>query len=204
MIHDMESASLPRREYQMKARAEAAAATGNRILEAAIELFSTRPYEDVGLEDIAEAADVSVRTVLRRFGSKDELFVESSERSGLRMRSQRSAVPVGDLRGTIRNLFDHYEEWGDQRLLFLAQEHRVAQIRRNVRVGRRVHRDWVEQAFGPFLAKRRGQRRERHVMALLAATDVYAWKLLRRDWGLSREEAERTLEEMIKPMLGGK
>jgi AcrR family transcriptional regulator len=195
---------VPRRPYRMKTRAAAAAATADRILEAAIELFSTRPYEEVGLEDVAAQAEVSVRTVLRRFGSKEGLFAEAHEAAGDRMRAQRSEVPAGDLRGAIRNLFDHYEMWGEQRLLFLAQEHRVLEIARDIRAGRGVHREWVERAFGPFLANRRGQRRERCVMALLAATDVYVWKLLRRDWGLSREEAERVVQEMVEPMLGGK
>ena len=188
----------------MKARAEAAAATGDRIIEAAIELFSTRPYEEVGLEEVAAAADVSVRTVLRRFGTKEGLFAESNTRAGRAILAQRAEAPVGDVKGAIRNLFDHYEEWGDQRLLFLAQEHRVPDIRQNIRAGRAAHRDSVERAFGPLLPKRHGPRRERQVMALIAATDVYTWKLLRRDWGLPRDEAERTMAQMVEGVLGDK
>lgn len=199
MLDDMEIGT--RRPYRMQARAEAAAATGDRIIEAAIELFGTRFYDDVGLEDVSARAGVSVRTVLRRFGSKDGLFDAAVEQGRMRVSAQRGDVPVGDVKGTIRNLFDHYEEWGDSSLLLLAQEQRVPRIRQSIRTARAIHREWVEHAFEPFLAKRRSQRRERQVMALIAATDVYIWKLLRRDWGLSREEAERTLERMVMPML---
>jgi AcrR family transcriptional regulator len=202
MLSDMESRSA--RPYRMRARAAAAAETGDRIVEAATELFSTRSYEQVGLEDVAAAADVSVRTVLRRYGTKDALFAESNARTADAIIAQRAAVPLGDVRGAVRNVLDHYEEWGDQRLLFLAQEHRVPEIRRNIRGGRAQHRDWVERAFGPLLPQRRGARRERQVMALIAATDVYTWKLLRRDWGLDREEAERTIEQMVSAVLGRK
>ena len=186
----------------MTARAEAAAATADRILDAANELFATRLYDEVGLDDVAERAGVSVRTVLRRFGSKEALFADAIARAGAAVLAQRGEVAVGDVAATIRNVFDHYEEWADQRLLFLAQEQRVPQIRQNLRAGRAAHRSWVEHAFAPFLPPR-GVRRERQVMALVAATDVYTWKLLRRDWGLSREEAERTLRHMIEPMIGG-
>jgi hypothetical protein len=38
---------------------------------------------------------------------------------------------------------------------------------------------------------------------LVAITDVYTWKLLRRDLGLSRAETERTLSELIMALEGG-
>ena len=185
----------------MQARAEAAAATGDRIVESAIQLFTGNAFEDVGLDDVAAAAGVSVRTVLRRFGTKEALFAEADRRSAEAIIEQRGDAPVGDVKGAIRNVLDHYEDWGDQRLMFLAQEHRVKEIRRNVRGGRALHREWVERVFEPLLPKRRGQRRERQVMALVTATDVYTWKLLRRDWGLARNETERTIEQMVKGVL---
>jgi len=54
----------------MVARAEAAAATEERIRSAALALFMARDYSDVTLEDIAARAKVAMPTVLRRFGSK--------------------------------------------------------------------------------------------------------------------------------------
>ncbi|MFL5885485.1 MAG: helix-turn-helix domain-containing protein, partial [Thermoleophilaceae bacterium] len=63
-----------KRPYRMTARAEAAAATGERILEAAAELFHARPFDEVTLEDVARRAGVSSQTVIRRYGSKEGLF----------------------------------------------------------------------------------------------------------------------------------
>lgn len=48
--------------------------TRERILEAAIEHFSRRSYEETGLRDIAAAARVDVAYVHRCFGSKKRLF----------------------------------------------------------------------------------------------------------------------------------
>ena len=45
--------------------------------------------------------------------------------------------------------------------------------------------------------------RKRAVHALHAATDVYVWKLLRRDLGLSRTETEKTMADLVVGVLKG-
>src|SRR5262245_47969573 len=61
------------RVYRMTARADAAAETGRRILDAAYELFLQLEYEDLTLQRVAERAGVTMQTVIRRFRSKDGL-----------------------------------------------------------------------------------------------------------------------------------
>ena len=51
--------------------------TRERILEAAIEHFSRRSYEETGLREIASAAQVDVAYVHRCFGSKKRLFADA-------------------------------------------------------------------------------------------------------------------------------
>ena len=51
--------------------------TRERILEAAIEHFSRRSYEETGLREIAAAAGVDVAYVHRTFGSKKRLFADA-------------------------------------------------------------------------------------------------------------------------------
>jgi AcrR family transcriptional regulator len=57
----------------MRARADAAAATADRIIAAARVRLRREPYDELTLEVVAADAGVTVRTVLRRFGSKDGL-----------------------------------------------------------------------------------------------------------------------------------
>ncbi|WP_018581412.1 TetR/AcrR family transcriptional regulator [Corynebacterium pilosum] len=52
-------------------------ATKQRILECSRELFSQESYAKVSLKDIAVAADVSVALIVKHFGSKGALFVET-------------------------------------------------------------------------------------------------------------------------------
>src|SRR5690348_4813494 len=107
----MKSSARPRRAYELRARAESAAATAQRILDAAIARFATEPYEDVSLDAIAADAGVSVRTVIRRYGSKDELFVAADRLALQRMGEQRDRVAPGNARAAVRTVVEHYEEW---------------------------------------------------------------------------------------------
>jgi hypothetical protein len=53
-----------------------------------------------------------------------------------------------------------------------------------------------------MLADLSGPKRRRRLTGLVAITDVYTWKLLRLDLGLSRAETERTLTELIGALKG--
>ena len=186
-----------KRAYRMGARAEAAAETGRRILRATMELYTERFYDQVSLEDVAERAGVTVQTVLRRFGSKEELISAAAQEARKRVRSQRDRAPVGDVAGAVKVLMEAYEEHGDRYLRLLAQEERVPAFRSITDTGRAHHYGWVERVFAPLLAERTGPQRERLLAQLIAICDLYFWKLLRRDLGLSPEQTELAVIEAI-------
>ena len=83
MNSDVERA---KRRYRMTARADAAAATRDRILDAAVAVFWERPLVDISLEEVARRAGVSLPTVIRRFGDKAGLFAAAGEREYERIR----------------------------------------------------------------------------------------------------------------------
>lgn len=189
-------ASDAKRAYRMTARAEATAQTRRRILEATIDLFTTTDAQDITLEAIARAAGVTVPTVLRHFGSKEQLLEATERHARESVIGQRYAATPGDVAGAVENLMEHYELWGDRVLRLLAREGQVPAIRAVTNYGRGVHREWVERTFAPLLP-RDGPARARRVAQLVAVCDVYVWKVLRRDLGLSREETAQALLEII-------
>src|SRR5271156_5946286 len=193
----MSTASSPRRTYRMSARAEAAAATGERLLAAAWEHFGTRAYEEVRLREIAADAGVTEQTLLARFHSKNELLTAAYRWWGMRETERRDAAPVDRLPDAVANVFDHYEAHGTAILRMLSQEDRIPAIRTLTDRGRDYHRDWVSRVFQPLLAGLRRASRERRLTALVIATDVLVWKLLRLDMQVSRPQAEQTVLEMI-------
>jgi AcrR family transcriptional regulator len=189
-----------RRPYRMRARAAAAAATGERILDSASELFWEHPSDEVALDEVARRADVSVRTVIRRFGGKRDLLAAAWQRGAERVRHQRDQAPVGDVPGAVRTLVDHYEELGERVVMLLAEERRKPELRPMVEAGRREHAAWCARVFAPALARAHGVARERRLAQLVAVCDVYTWKLLRLDRGLSRRQTERALVELLEPI----
>jgi AcrR family transcriptional regulator len=195
--------AAPQRPYQMVARAANAAATGERILDATVAIFWEGPSLQFSLHDIATRAGVTVQTVIRRFGGKDGVIVAAIERETAKVAATRDPARVNNPTEAVRQLVDHYEALGDRVIQMLAEEVRTPALRQVTESGRRLHRDWCERVFEDALAHLDGQTRQRRLAQLVAVCDVYTWKLLRRDAGLSRRQTELALLELLEPLLEG-
>jgi AcrR family transcriptional regulator len=182
----------------MSTRAQATAATGERLLAAAWHHFTTRPYEEVLLREIATEAEVTAQTLHARFGSKEDLLVATYTWFGRQEISDRPAAPAGDVPEAIALLFDRYEAHGQAILRMLSQEERIPAIHRMTEAGRAYHRYWAETTFTPLLRGLRGDKRKRRLTAIVVATDLLVWKLLRRDMKLPRGKAEQVMAEMVQ------
>jgi AcrR family transcriptional regulator len=186
------------RPYTMTTRARAVAETRDRIIEACVALHGERPVNEIGLEDIADRAEVSVQTVLRHFGSRSGLEEASFERAQRAVADERR-TPVGDVTAALRVIVDHYERRGEQALLMLAQEGHQPLMARITEQGKAMHRTWVKDVFAPQIAA--ADDGEELTDLLVVATDVYTWKLLRRDRGLGRDRTERRMRHLVERLL---
>ncbi|HEY3864721.1 MAG TPA: helix-turn-helix domain-containing protein [Solirubrobacteraceae bacterium] len=184
----------------MSARADAASATAERLLAAAWRHFATRPYEHVRLREIAAEAGVTVQTLHLRFHSKDELLSAAYAWFGRQEIASRPPAPAADVPEALTMLFDRYEEHGQAVLRMLSQEERIPAIKRMTDAGRAYHRYWVQTTFDPQLEGLSGERYERRLATILLATDLLAWKLLRQDMQLDRENSEQIIAEMIQSL----
>lgn len=193
--------SSPKRQYRMRARARSTEATRDAILDAVEVAFEELFYDEITLTEIAKRAGVSVQTVLRHFESKEGLFMASMLHVGGKMAQDRNLVPGGDVEGIVDDLVDHYENYGNRLLRMLAQEEREPALRQLADLGRIFHLEWCKQAFAPGLAGLRGGKRERRLAQFVTCTDIYTWKLLRRDRGLSPKETKLAMRELIEPLM---
>jgi AcrR family transcriptional regulator len=189
-----------RRAYRMTNRAEAANATAERILDAMTELFWERPTDQVVLKDVADRAGVTVQTVLRKFAGKEALLAAAADREMSRTEAER-AVPSGDLDAAVQVLMEHYEQVGARVLRLLAEEQSSPTLAEYTRRGRALHRAWCGAVFVETLEPLSGVARERRLAQLVAVCDVYTWKLLRLDSGLSRRQTQIALHELLGPLL---
>ncbi|HTY93955.1 MAG TPA: TetR/AcrR family transcriptional regulator [Steroidobacteraceae bacterium] len=189
------------RQYRQVARAESSAATAQRIVEAFAECALTQWLEDVTLAQVAALAGVTVRSVIRRFGGKEGLIAAFIEHLGPRIRVEFTGQP-GNIEDAVERLVTIYERYGDGTIRNLAQESRVPALRPLLEFGRREHRQITSIQFAPWLDHLDDEERERALNALVIATDVYTWKLLRRDMGRSKSEVTEQLKRLIRAVLG--
>ena len=192
------------RVYRMHARAAAAEEATERILDAAERLYWQNPARPVTLAAVASKADVSVHSIIRRFGGQEGLFEAAANRTVGRVIAQRNDVDPADLASVVGALVEHYERFGDRALQLIASEQRSPNVKKMADRGRELHVDWCERMFAGALAARRGAGRKRLLAQLVAICDVYTWLLLRRQRGLSRQETERALAEMLAPLVNGR
>jgi AcrR family transcriptional regulator len=182
----------------MAARAQATAATRERLLAAAWRHFATRPYEEVLLREIAAEAAVTAQTLHLHFGAKDQLLIDAYRWFGKQEISERPPTPTSDIQEAIRLLFDRYEKHGSAILRMLSQAERIPAIHRMTDAGRAYHSHWCGETFKPLLSGLSGQAREDRLAKILLATDLLAWRVLRLDLKLPRERAERVVADIVR------
>jgi AcrR family transcriptional regulator len=190
---------MKKRAYEMRSRGVATAITHDKIINAAIDTFMAERSFAIALGPVAERAGVTVKTVLRHFGNRDALIEAAWSRLYRDVMAERAALP-GDREGALSVLIAHYERRGDMILGVLAEEDQDPRARRMCDTGRIDHRQWMEEVFGAGLPER-GDERCRLVDALVVATDVYSWKLLRVDRGLSVDEVRDRMRLMTEAFL---
>ncbi|MCA3011714.1 MAG: TetR/AcrR family transcriptional regulator [Myxococcaceae bacterium] len=190
----------PRRTYQQVARAHSTQETEHRVVEAATQLFAERFYDDVHLEDVARLAGVTVKTIQRRFGGKEGLARAFLVAAGKHNAALRDRVPAGDPEVAVDFILGMYEPLGDTLMRTLALDGRVPVVTEMAETGRALHWGWLQRVFGPLLSAEQAARQDQ-LAALLIATDVYTWKLLRRDRGLSPARTRAVLLQFVTDAL---
>jgi AcrR family transcriptional regulator len=190
------------RTYRQTRRADTTERTRATILAAAQELFRADPQLDPSLDAVAARAGVSTRTVIRQFGSKQELL-EAAIGVGIEETAATREAEPGDVEGAVRRIVAHYEAMGDEVMRWLALAERLPLVRRVTERGAESHLEWVEAVFAPDLEglPRTGHRARR--AALATATDVYTWHLLRRREGLGRDATRAAMLAFVEAARGG-
>jgi AcrR family transcriptional regulator len=189
------------RPYRMTTRAATAAETAEKIVEATKRLFAENVIAEITLADIAKRSGVTVQTILRRFGDKDGVFAEAISRFGAEILSQRGQAISNDLDDLLTNLVEHYETHGRLVLKMLAEELTTPVIQPTLASGRRYHRRWCETVFVATLEPLAGGDKDRRRAQLIAICDVQMWEVLRIRQGLSRQQTQAALHEMLEPFI---
>ncbi|MBW6400263.1 TetR/AcrR family transcriptional regulator [Roseomonas sp. HJA6] len=198
------SAETQSRPYRQVARAAATEETRRRIVTAFAEALAQRWLDEITLDELATAAGTTRQTVIRLFGGKEGLLdaVVDWMREGVVIR--RTLMPGPTAIAVARAVGADYETSGDMLIRLLAQEGRHPGLFTLLDLGRRHHRTWIGEVLAGPIASHPPAEREALTDRLIVATDVYSWKLLRRDAGRSRIETEAAIAALIAAILAAR
>lgn len=195
--------SMPRpRAYDMTRRGDAADGTRRRIAEAALALLKERDYDEVSLNEIARAAGVSHQTVLNHCRNKAGVLLAAGERFSEEIRDLEADVVPDDVASVVDVTCRRYEVLGDANARWAAMSTRAPEVAEGLARGRLSFQAWLEEVLGGLLPSAdQPEERRRVLLGLHAALDVFTWKLLRRDLGLSIEQTEAQLTDLVLGVL---
>lgn len=186
----------------MTTRAEATERTGERIIDAMLSWYAEVPYDRIRLEDVAADAEVTVQTVIRRFGSKHGLLAATVEREFIRLTHDRTAALGETPQNTLHSLVRYYEDHGALILKLYAEAHQAPGVPELAARGRSYHVSWCREAFSEALVHSRDEAtHDRRMAQVVAICDATTWRILRFDGHLSPAQTEQALLELLLPLL---
>ncbi|HEY5286611.1 MAG TPA: TetR family transcriptional regulator [Solirubrobacteraceae bacterium] len=189
------------REYKQVERAKAQERTREALIEAATDEFFEGNWLKTSLDSLSHRAGVTRQTLLRHFGSKDGLLMQSLMRGATQVRDQRWSTPTTDISGAVENVIDHYEEWGERSVRIGAWQRGPTVLALFANAARQIHYDWVEHAFAGWLDKFDDDKRAERQAILVVLCDVQSWWILSNDLGLPRRKVHAILTDQIERAL---
>lgn len=165
------AAEIGRREEPLGRRERKKLETRRALASAALRLAADRGPDQITIEDIAEAADVSVRTFFNYFSSKEEAII-GWDPQGLQaivdalVDFRADADPFEAIRAVLFHLIEGVEQWADDRAL----RHRLVREHPSM-LPRFLHAHHeLEGALLRGIAARLGVEPEESLYAALVAT----------------------------------
>jgi len=171
------------------------------IIRAVTRLWKEQPTRDITLQLVAREAGVTTRTILRKFGSREGLLSETMSQEAARISAERGKATPGDVKGILKALLDSYEYMGELALRNIRLEGELEMARRIGESGRKVHREWCIRMFAQFLPDSASGEYEVRLASFIAATEIYLWKLLRKDMKMSKGQVFEVFRHMVEGLI---
>jgi AcrR family transcriptional regulator len=156
--------------------------TRAKLVDAALQLFSTSGYEHATVDDISHEAGYSKGAYYFHFSTKDDILLEllriwTEGRSASLVRDEAASISPDELRQTLAGFFSYAEapRWPGVLLEFWAQAVRNPEVSKRLT---QAYAGWRKEIAGAFDAAARGGLRvesaEDAASVVLAAHDGFA------------------------------
>jgi len=171
------------------------------IIKAFGTLWSNYSIKDITLEKVAKEAGVTTKTILRKFESKEGLTNESLSYLAAEIETERTTTKVGDIDDILKALLSNYEKMGEAAIRTINLESELEIARQIGAKGRALHRDWCIRMFASYLPNEKSIDYEIQLTSFIAATEIYLWKLMRKDLKLSKEKTFSIFKNLVEGLI---
>lgn len=195
------------RKYEIGKRAESVEETRRRIIDATFELHNEKGVLATSIQDVAERADVALRTVYNHYPTIDNLVAGCTEKVIALLSPPTPAIFNGlttleeRVKRLVGELFAMYERGSAQIEVARCEQGEVAGLAEYVASEAAMREALVRKALRPF--KPRG----RTVREATALADFYVWKAFTQQNLTTRRAVEvvyRSLLALANPDAIGK
>ena len=186
------------RGYSSELRAQQADATRTRILDATVRVMA-RGLASVSMPEVAREAGVSVPTIYRHFGSKEDLLAAIYPHVARRVGLDKVPDPVtfDDLRDGIRTVFEKVDSYSDLERAAVASP--GADVTRRLTMPQRLKRlSAFADSVQPRLARTDRERITRLLVVLTASSSLRMW---RDHLGVSVEQAADDIDWVMRASI---
>jgi AcrR family transcriptional regulator len=188
------------RAYRSELRAERAEETRTRILDATVRVMSGG-IASLSIPAVAREARVSIPTVYRHFGTKQDLLAAVYPHLERRAGRGELVVPtsIDQLRDGVRALLDHLEAFDDLARAAMASpaaaEARAMSMPRRLAMTRRM-----AESVDPPLAEADRDRLARLLVILTSSASLRTW---RDHFGLTPDGAADDIDWVVRSVIAG-
>ncbi len=189
----------------MAVRAKKTRRTHAGIERALVRLLATKPYDAISMTEIAQEADVAVRTVQRHFRSKDDVLAAAVRYPARALSEELSKRPAAqsprqDLQSLAASLFAIYDRYRPEIWTLYNWSSEAPQLMQALLVSGTAWLSavdallarWSERcAVDPVLAKR----------AIIALTSYPTWRGLAGAGGFRSPEAEALVARLLYDLI---
>lgn len=190
------------RKYELKRRAESVEETRRRIIDATFDLHSEKGVLATSMQDVAERADVALRTVYNHYPTVDDLVAGCAKKVIALLARPTPAIFSGletyeeRVRRLVHELFAMYERGAVMISVARCEQDEVPGLAEYVANEEALRKELVREALRPF------RPRSRTVREIVALTDFYTWKAFAQQNLSTRQAADvicRSLVAQVNP-----
>jgi len=190
-----------KKSYSANIQMEIKSRTSERIVAAVKVLMLENALDEITLVQIAEKAHVSIQTLFRHFGSREQLLREAFEIIGLEILKNHVIPEEVSVQSIVANLINYYEENGYRILRLRSQSKQLVAYGGFQTEWLMSHHLWVDNSFSIYLQALTTVNKNELADTLFGATDVSIWYVYYHDLQKSREELNYIWVRLLRSLL---